>query len=422
MGEFEFRPFSRKQRQILNWWTKESPVNAYEGVIADGAIRSGKTISMSLSFVLWAMWTFTGHNFAMCGKTIQSFGRNVFGSLTDMLSTLGFGMEYKRQENKFIVRMAGHENTFYIFGGRDERSQDLIQGITLAGVFFDEVALMPQSFVNQATGRCSVEGSKYWFNCNPGAPSHWFRQEWILKAKEKKILYLHFTMDDNLTLSEDIKGRYKSLYTGVFYQRYILGLWVLAEGLVYPMFDRDKYIIHLEKEGPEAWQFDWKKRYFVAVDYGTVNPFAALMIEYDPKTRKSIILDEVYYRGRDGKRVDNEAYYKMLEELIGPVPIESIVIDPSAAGMIETIKKYHKYTVRGANNDVLDGIVEVTKYINKGLIYVADWCTDIIDEFGTYAWDDDPVAERVIKENDHAMDALRYYVMTIMKLYNRWEV
>ena len=146
------------------------------------------------------------------------------------------------------------------------------------------------------------------------------------------------------------------------------------------------------------------------------------MIEYDPKTRKSIILDEVYYRGRDGKRVDNEAYYKMLEELIGPVPIESIVIDPSAAGMIETIKKYHKYTVRGANNDVLDGIVEVTKYINKGLIYVADWCTDIIDEFGTYAWDDDPVAERVIKENDHAMDALRYYVMTIMKLYNRWEV
>ena len=339
-----------------------------------------------------------------------------------MLSTLGFGMEYKRQENKFIVRMAGHENTFYIFGGRDERSQDLIQGITLAGVFFDEVALMPQSFVNQATGRCSVEGSKYWFNCNPGAPSHWFRQEWILKAKEKKILYLHFTMDDNLTLSEDIKDRYKSLYAGVFYQRYILGLWVLAEGLVYPMFDRDKYVIHLEKEGPDAWQFDWKKRYFVAVDYGTVNPFAALMIEYDPKTRKSIILDEVYYRGRDGKRVDNEAYYKMLEELIGPVPIESIVIDPSAAGMIETIKKYHKYTVRGANNDVLDGIVEVTKYINKGLIYVADWCTDIIDEFGTYAWDDDPVAERVIKENDHAMDALRYYVMTIMKLYNRWEV
>ena len=228
MGEFDFRPFSRKQRQILNWWTKDSPVNAYEGVIADGAIRSGKTISMSLSFVLWAMWTFTGHNFAMCGKTIQSFGRNVFGSLTDMLSTLGFGMEYKRQENKFIVRMAGHENTFYIFGGRDERSQDLIQGITLAGVFFDEVALMPQSFVNQATGRCSVEGSKYWFNCNPGAPSHWFRQEWILKAKEKKILYLHFTMDDNLTLSEDIKDRYKSLYAGVFYQRYILGLWVLA--------------------------------------------------------------------------------------------------------------------------------------------------------------------------------------------------
>ena len=422
MSDFEFRPFSRKQRQILNWWTDNSPVKRSAGVIADGAIRSGKTISMSLSFVLWAMWRFTGQNFGMCGKTIQSFGRNVFGSLTDMLSTLGYALDYKRQENKFIVRMGGHENTFYIFGGRDERSQDLIQGITLAGVFFDEVALMPQSFVNQATGRCSVEGSKYWFNCNPGAPSHWFRQEWILKAEEKNLLYLHFTMDDNLTLSDEIKDRYKNLYTGVFYQRYILGLWVLAEGLVYPMFDREKHVIHIEKTGPGAWQHDWKKRYFISIDYGTVNPFAALLIEYDPRTRKSIILDEVYYRGRDGKRVDNEAYYKMIEELAGPVPIESIVIDPSAAGMIETIKKYHKYTVRGANNDVLDGIVEVTKYINKGLILVADWCTDIIDEFGTYAWDDDPVAERVIKENDHAMDALRYYIMTIMKLYNRWEV
>jgi len=406
----------------MNWWMENSPVNNMSGVIADGAIRSGKTISMSLSFVIWAMRTFDGHNFAMCGKTIASFQRNVFVSLMQMLDTLGYRTQYKRQENLFICSNAGHENRFYIFGGKDERSQDLIQGITLAGVFFDEVALMPQSFVNQATGRCSVEGSKYWFNCNPGSPSHWFRQEWILKAKEKQLLYLHFTMDDNLTLADDIKERYKSMYSGVFYQRYILGLWVLADGLVYPMFDREKHVIHLEKEGANKWEYDFHKRYYISIDYGTVNPFAALLIEYDPKTRKSIILDEVYYKGRDGQRVDNEAYYGMITELAGKVPIESIVIDPSAAGMIETIKKYHKYTVRGANNDVLDGIVEVTKYLNKNLIYVADWCTDILDEFATYAWDDDPVAERVIKESDHAMDALRYYIMTIMKLYNRWEV
>ena len=425
-SSFEFRPFGLKQRQVMNWWTSTSPVKDKEGIIADGAIRSGKTISMSLSFCIWAMQNYHNYNFGMCGKTIQSFHRNVFGSLSAMLTTLGYKLDWHRSENMFEVTLRSkvwtHKNKFYIFGGKDERSQDLIQGITLAGVFFDEVALMPQSFVNQATGRCSVDGSKMWFNCNPEGPSHWFRQEWILKAREKNLLYLHFDMDDNLTLSNEIKARYKSMYSGIFYQRYILGLWVLAEGLVYPMFDPRKYVIHIEKTGEKAWKYDWKKKYFITIDYGTVNPFAALLIEYNPKTRQSIILDEVYYKGRDGTRVDNEAYYKMLTELAGPVPIDSIVIDPSAAGMIETIKKYHKYHVKSANNDVLDGIVETTKYINKGLILVADWCTDIIDEFGAYAWDDDPVAERVIKENDHAMDALRYYIMTIMKLYNRWEV
>lgn len=424
-ASFDFRPFGLKQRKVMNWWTDGSPVKDWQGIIADGAIRSGKTISMSLSFVIWAMHNYDGYNFAMCGKTIQSFHRNVFSALTGMITSLGYVIDWHRSENMFEVELRGketHRNKFYIFGGRDERSQDLIQGITLAGVFFDEVALMPQSFVNQATGRCSVEGSKFWFNCNPGAPSHWFRQEWILKSREKKILYLHFVMDDNLTLSEEIKERYRGMYAGVFYQRYILGLWVLAEGLVYPMFDQKKHVVHIEKTGPNRWDYDFRKKYYITIDYGTVNPFAALLIEYNPKTRLSLVLDEVYYRGRDGKRVDNEAYYKMITELAGPVPIECIVIDPSAAGMIETIKKYHKYAVRGANNDVLDGIVEVTKYLNQGLIQIADWCTDTIDEFQTYAWDDDPVAERVIKENDHAMDALRYYIMTIMKMYNRWEV
>lgn len=425
-SSFEFKAFGLKQRRVLNWWTDNSPVKDMSGVIADGAIRSGKTISMSLSFVIWAMDKYHDNNFAMCGKTIQSFHRNVFGSLSAMITTLGYKLDWHRTENMFEVTLHTktwvHKNRFYIFGGKDERSQDLIQGITLAGVFFDEVALMPQSFVNQATGRCSVDGSKFWFNCNPEGPSHWFRQEWVLKAREKKLLYLHFVMDDNLTLSTEIKDRYKSMYSGVFYQRYILGLWVLAEGLVYPMFDPKKHVIHIETKGEKRWQYDHRKRYFISIDYGTVNPFAALLIEYDPKSKVSILLDEVYYRGRDGTRVDNEAYYKMIADMAGPVPIESIVIDPSAAGMIETIKKYHKYHVRTANNDVLDGIVEVTKYLNKKLFLVADWCRDTIDEFQTYAWDDDPLVERVIKENDHAMDAMRYYIMTIMKLYNRWEV
>ena len=222
---FKFQPFSQKQRMVLNWWCKDSPVKDSDGIIADGAIRSGKTVSMSLSFIMWAMSSFNGENFAMCGKTIGSFRRNVLSGLKMMLHSRGYTVADHRADNLVIITKGDVTNYFYIFGGKDERSQDLIQGITLAGVFFDEVALMPESFVNQATGRCSVDGSKYWFNCNPDGPYHWFKADWIDKREEKHLLYLHFTMDDNLSLSEKIKERYRSMYTGVFYRRYILGLW-----------------------------------------------------------------------------------------------------------------------------------------------------------------------------------------------------
>ena len=259
---FKFKPFSNKQLRILSWWMPGSPACEMDGIIADGAIRSGKTLSMSLSYVMWAMDTFDQQNFGMCGKTIGSFRRNVLFWLKLMLKSRGYKVADHRADNLVVVTKGNVENYFYIFGGKDERSQDLIQGITLAGCFFDEVALMPESFVNQATGRCSVEGSKFWFNCNPDGPFHWFKVNWIdksvgyltqeqiSKAKEdnielKNILYLHFTMDDNLSLSEKIKARYRSMYTGVFHQRYILGLWCVAEGIIYDMFEAAKHVTKL---------------------------------------------------------------------------------------------------------------------------------------------------------------------------------
>lgn len=259
---FKFKPFSRKQKKVLTWWMAESPVSHKDGIIADGAIRSGKTLSMSLSYVIWAMQTFDGQNFGMCGKTIGSFRRNVLFWLKLMLKSRGYNVKDHRADNLVIVSRNGISNYFYIFGGKDERSQDLIQGITLAGCFFDEVALMPQSFVNQATGRCSVDGSKFWFNCNPDGPYHWFKTEWIDKIDEKNLIHLHFTMDDNLSLSEKIKLRYISMYSGVFYDRYIRGLWVVAEGAIYKLFSDDplKHLIQ-----------DAKKKYLIiniGVDFG----------------------------------------------------------------------------------------------------------------------------------------------------------
>ena len=175
---FRFKPFSVKQLKVLKWWL-DPQVKYMDGIIADGAIRSGKTVVMSLSFVLWAMEKFQSQNFGMCGKTIGSFRRNVVTVLKLMLRSRGYHVKDHRADNLLIITRNGVENYFYIFGGKDESSQDLIQGITLAGLFCDEVALMPESFVNQATGRCSIEGSKFWFNCNPAGPYRWFKTNWI---------------------------------------------------------------------------------------------------------------------------------------------------------------------------------------------------------------------------------------------------
>lgn len=409
---FEFKPFSGKQKQVLTWWCPSSPVKDKDGIIADGAIRSGKTLCMSLSYVLWAMESFNQQNFGMAGKTIGSFRRNVLFWLKLMLKSRGYQVVDHRSDNLIAVSKGDTQNFFYIFGGKDERSQDLIQGITLAGMFFDEVALMPESFVNQATGRCSVTGSKFWFNCNPNSPRHWFKVNWIDKCAEKNIIYLHFTMDDNLSLSEKIKERYRSMYVGVFFKRYILGLWCVAEGLVYSMFDEEQHVTDEHMSGV--------LEYVVSIDYGTVNPFSAGLWAFDGKNSQREA--ELYYNSREvGKRVDDEAYYKMLKELIGDRKISCIIIDPSAASFIEVIKKYGEYTVRKADNDVLDGIRVVTTMLNKGLLKIYKDCTSCINEFGLYCWDEEKNNDTVIKENDHAMDDTRYYVYTFLRRRLRWK-
>lgn len=409
---FEFKPFSVKQKKVLTWWCKDSPVKDKDGIVADGAIRSGKTLCMSLSFVLWAMSTFNQQNLGMAGKTIGSFRRNVLFWLKLMLKSRKYHVIDHRTDNIIEVSKNGVTNYFYIFGGKDERSQDLIQGITLAGMFFDEVALMPESFVNQATGRCSVDGSKYWFNCNPDNPRHWFKLNWIDKAKEKNLVYLHFTMDDNLSLSPKIKQRYWSMYVGVFFKRFIEGIWCVADGLVYSMFDEDKHVIHGE--------CPYSPMHHVSIDYGTVNPFSAGMWGFDGK--RAIRERELYYNGREkGVRLDDETYYQKLKELIGDTPIEYIIIDPSAASFIEVIKKHGEYMVKGAKNDVLDGIRVTTTFLNTGRLFVHESCTNTIEEFGLYSWDEESGDDKVIKENDHAMDDTRYYCNTFMRKWLRWE-
>lgn len=361
---FHFSPFSRKQKQVLTWWCKDSPVHDKDGIIADGAIRSGKTVSMSLSFVMWAMSTFNGQNFAMCGKTIGSFRRNVLFWLKLMLKSRGYSVTDRRADNLILIRKGDAENYFYIFGGKDERSQDLIQGITLAGVFFDEVALMPESFVNQATGRCSVEGSKFWFNCNPDGPYHWFKLNWIDKRKEKQLLYLHFTMDDNLSLSEKIKTRYRNMYTGVFYKRYILGLWAMAEGIIYDMFSEAQHV----KDPSLFEKLLLDSNRYVSCDYGTQNATVFLLWE---KGTDGVwyCTKEYYYSGREeGKQKTDAEYADDLENWLDKMEIRAIIVDPAAASFIAELRK-RGFKIIKAKNDVEDGIRLVATKLNLQKLY-----------------------------------------------------
>lgn len=404
-------PFSKKQLKVLSWWMPDSPVKHYEGIICDGSIRSGKTISESISFFIWVFSTFSAQNFALCGKTINSFRRNVWNWSKQILMSRGYQITESRDENKITITYKGKVNYFYIFGGRDERSQDLIQGITLAGVLFDEVALMPESFVNQATGRCSVTGSKFWFNCNPDSPSHWFKKNWVDKAKEKKLLYLHFTMDDNLSLAEDIKERYRSLYVGVFYKRFILGLWVVAEGSIYDMFDEETNT-YCKLPQPVSYYPDP----VVAIDYGTTNPLAALLC-FDGGDHLYID-DEYYFNSRvAGYQKTDEQYIKDLEEWLtnnlGKDFMVYFIVDPSAASFI-TALRIHGYVVKEADNSVLDGVRLVSTFLARRTLLINKRCKNLIREILGYVWDESNKIEKEkpLKMNDHAVDAMRYFIKT----------
>lgn len=422
---FRFMPFSVKQRKVLDWWCDGSPVKDCDGIIADGAIRSGKTVSMSLSFVMWAMTSFRNENFAMCGKTIASFRRNVLSGLRLMLLSRGYKVEDRRGDNIVTVSRGDAVNYFYIFGGKDESSQDLIQGITLAGVFFDEVALMPESFVNQGTGRNSVSGSKFWFNCNPDNPAHWFKKNWIDKRREKNLLYLHFDMSDNLSLSEKIKTRYRSMYSGVFFKRFILGLWAAAEGAIYTEFaaEPDMFILDELPGDVEFCTF--------GMDFGGHGSAHAIICTgWSAKLKRIVVLDE-YYR----------------KEVITPAQLEkdtvnfvrscqarfpkafNIYCDSAEQVLIKGIRQAFArekipINVHNAKKGEITGRIRFfNSMMSQRRFCVMRSCTHLIDALQAAVWDDKELEDVRLDNgttNIDSLDALEYstekYMNKMMKI------
>ena len=393
--------FSEKQRAILRF-----PYSKYDAIIADGAVRSGKTSVMSLSFLLWAMGNFNDCSFALCGKSVGAVQRNIVTPLFGIKYLREqFDLKYNRADHVIVARRGDRENRFYLFGGKDESSAALIQGITLAGVLLDEAALMPRSFVEQALARCSVPGSKLWFNCNPEGPEHWFRKEWILKPEKHNALHLHFTMDDNPALTPEIRARYKSMYSGVFYERFIEGRWVMSEGLIYDMFDPD---MNTYTEGPESLHFSGTRT--IACDYGTTNPTVFLDI-YDYYGTVYVDREYRWDSREEHRQKTDEEYADDMEAFVGDNPC-AIIVDPSAASFIAALRHRGMYVI-AADNEVLGGIRRTASLIYSQKLKInKEKCAGLIGELGTYLWDEKSCklgVDKPLKERDHGPDALRYY-------------
>lgn len=389
---------SQKQRKILAF-----PYTNYDALICDGAIRSGKTAIMAIAFIDDAMRRYNGQRFGICGKTVDSAIKNIIVPyISTAYAKRKYRLQWKRSEKVLIVSRGKKTNIFEVFGGRDESSFALIQGRTLAGVLIDEVALMPRSFVEQACARCSVDSSKLWFNCNPGSPQHWFYLEWVQQASSKNALRLHFDLEDNPSLSENVINRYKNSYKGVFYQRYVLGQWVVAEGLVYDFGEKN-----ITDERPESGE------YYISIDYGTMNPFSAGL--WCLRGAKAVRVKEWYYNGRaENIQLTDEQYCNAVEDFSKGYDIRKVIVDPSAASFITALRK-RGFTVMQAKNEVLDGIRRTAILLQSGNIKIHRSCGDTIREFGLYSWDEKATEDTVIKENDHAMDDIRYFVNTILR-------
>ena len=401
--------FSPRQLITMLWWNNEEYAHC-KGIVADGAIRSGKTTAVAYGFLLWSMTRFSDVNFGLCGKTIRSFERNVLMPMKGICASLGYSYRERKSENmiEIIDRRSRRSNRYYMFGGNDERSQDLIQGITLAGVLLDEVVLMPESFVNQAMARLSVTGAKVWMTCNPEGLMHYVKRRFIDRYQEAQLLYVHFTMDDNFSLSDERRAFYKSQFTGVFYRRYVLGEWCLASGLVMSAFDREKHVI----EPPDESKYSVC---FLSGDYGTTNPTALLYVGYNEELKCFDVLDEYYYNSRETEiQKSDDEYVKDIKAFAGNRPILRAYFDPAAASLIVALREAHVFArLEQANNDVSAGIKWTNMMFSTGRLRISDKCVNLIKELQVYSYDEDASIKEgrdvVKKEMDHAVDALRYF-------------
>ena len=416
---------SAKQKKILAY-----PYSKYDALICDGAVRSGKTSIMMWAFVRWAMENFSGQRFGVCGRTVDSCTKNIIVPFTAMsLAKERYIIRWRRGDKVMEVRRGAVTNYFEVFGGKDEASYTLIQGRTLAGVLLDEVVLMPRSFVEQALARCSVDGARLWFSCNPGSPHHWFYQEWIKRSRERNALYLHFEMTDNPGLSKRTLERYENMYAGIFYDRYVRGLWVAAEGIVYKDFanDTEKYLI--------GEPLEWAKQngtnfsiISIGVDFGGTKSATKFQATGITKDFRVVALEEEYIKNEE---IDPDALNRRFATFCQLITskygysqtradsAETVLI----RGLDHTAQKLRLGTqVKNAlKMQITDRIRLVVLLMKQGRFKVSRSCPHLIDALQSAIYDPDKFEDERLDDGTSDIDSLDAFEYSIEPYYKDLE-
>ncbi len=408
-------PFSENQMRFF-WNCFDHWFN-----VAEGGKRGGKNVLITMAYCT-ILEKHPSRIHLIAGVSTATARLNI-------LDCDGFGLKnyfegrcregvYQNRDCLYIKTATG-EKIVLISGGGKAGDEKLIKGNTYGTAYITEANECSKIFIQEVFDRTlSSPDRKIFHDLNPKAEAHWYYQD-VLNFHEEKLKanpdyglnYGHFTIADNMSISDDQLRAVLATYDrkSVWYARDILGQRKMAEGLVYPMFSMEKHVVK------GVIPYSSRHRYYVSIDYGTVNPFAAGLWDFDPVSHKAIMIRELYYRGGSANRTDNEGYYRLLKRLIGDIKIEYIIIDPSASSMIETIEKYAEWLVVRADNDVLNGIQDVTKFLNMGLLLFHESCKETFKEFDQYSWDEESGEDAVIKEFDHSMDMIRYFCRTALR-------
>lgn len=386
---------SPKQLDFLN--TADARIN-----IAEGAVSGGKSFAADLAFLKWARCQEPGEMMIL-GRSSLTIQRNV---LSEFQKLLGHRITVNHGRQEIIITDGGRTRKIYIVGASDERAMGRIQGSTLLGALVDEASLLPESVWNMLMSRLRLPGARLYATTNPDSPYHWLKTQWIDRAHElQDIKTWQFRLDDNPSLTDTYKTQLKREYVGLWYQRYIEGKWVLAEGTVYDFFDETEHVISHGAAIPEF--------YIASIDYGTVNPTVFGLMGYSRNHFPNMWLEDEYYwdSGQRLMQKTDSEYAEDFRAFIAGKNVIAVYIDPAAASFKAELVRQGISQLYDANNDVLSGIRYVSTLLKAGTLRITRKCPNTIKEFGSYVWDATAAKrgeDKPMKRSDHCMDMLRY--------------